>query len=379
MLERSRAQLGQAACWVIKIGSAMITAEGRGLDLDAIGAWVKQMAALHQYGQGKQLLLVSSGAVAEGMRRLNIQQRPHALPELQAAAAVGQMGLVQAYESQFQRHGIGTAQVLLTHEDAADRTRYLNVRSTLRTLLGLGVIPVINENDVVSFDKLRFGDNDTIGALVANLMSADLFVILTDQRGMYEQDPRRFPEAKMIHEARAGDPALEQMSGASSSGGLGRGGMLTKVQAAAKAARSGTSTIIAWGREPDVLRRIAAGEEIGTLLRPSQTPLAARKRWLAAQLQLKGQLSLDAGAVRVLQRSGRSLLAVGVTAVSGDFSRGDLVACLNPEGKEVGRGLVNYAAAEAAKIIGQPSERIEALLGYVDEPELIHRDNLVVL
>lgn len=377
MLERSRSELGQTPCWVIKIGSAMITADGRGLDLEAIGSWAEQMATLH--GQGKQCLLVSSGAVAAGMQRLGIKQRPHALHELQAAAAVGQMGLVQAYESQFQRHGIRTAQVLLTHEDAADRKRYLNVRSTLRTLLALSVIPVINENDVVSFAELRFGDNDTIGALVANLIGAELFIILTDQRGMYEQDPRRFPDATMIHEARADDPALAQMSGAASAGGIGRGGMLTKVQAAAKAARSGTSTIIAWGREPDVLCRIAAGEEIGTLLRPSQTPLAARKRWLAAQLQLKGTLSLDAGAVRVLQRSGRSLLAVGVTAVSGDFSRGDLVACLDPDGKEVGRGLVNYGAAETAKIIGQPSERIEALLGYVDEPELIHRDNLVVL
>ena len=370
-----RQKLGRSRRWVIKIGSAMVTNEGRGLDRQAIDGWVEQMAALHQ--QGKELLLVSSGAVAEGMRRLGWSKRPRALYELQAAASVGQMGLAQAYESSFQHHGISTAQVLLTHEDASDRKRYLNVRSTLRTLLKLRVIPVINENDTVAFDTICFGDNDTLGALTANLIEADLFVILTDQQGLYERDPRRYPEAGLVGEAQAGDPFLESIAG--DGGSLGRGGMLTKVRAAEKAARSGASTLLAWGREPDVLARIARGERFGTLLRPAQGPVAARKQWLAVQLQVKGRLTLDDGAVRVLRDAGRSLLPVGVTAVNGDFSRGELVACVNASGVEIARGLVNYGFDEAIRIIGKPSHRIEDMLGYVDEPELIHRDNLVVL
>lgn len=375
MTTTDRSVQRQALRWVIKIGSAMITNDGRGLDREAINAWSEQMAELHH--QGKTLLLVSSGAIAEGMSRLGIRQRPRALYELQAAAAVGQMGLVQAYESAFQRHGIRTAQVLITHDDAADRKRYLNVRSTLRTLLGLGVIPVINENDAVAFDEIRFGDNDSIGALIANLVEAELLVLLTDQRGMFDRDPRQHPDARLISRARAGDPELELMSGAG--GTLGRGGMLTKVRAAAKAARSGASTVIAWGREPEVLLRLAQGESIGTLLIPGQGPLAARKRWLAAQLQVRGRLRIDAGAVQVLRDAGRSLLPIGVTAAEGEFSRGELVACLGPDGREIARGLINYSSAETARIIGKPSEQIEALLGYVDEPELIHRDNLVLL
>ncbi|MDX1654050.1 MAG: glutamate 5-kinase [Candidatus Competibacteraceae bacterium] len=376
MYSKSRRELGAARRWVIKIGSAMVTDEGRGLDLTAIEGWVEQLTRLHS--QGRELILVSSGAVAEGMRRLGWQRRPRALYELQAAAAVGQMGLVQAYESLFQRRGIRTAQVLLTHEDAADRKRYLNVRSTLRTLLKLGIIPVVNENDTVAFDEIRFGDNDTLGALVANLVEAELYIILTDQQGLFDRDPRRYPDARLVSEARSGDPALEVMA----SGGmgiLGRGGMLTKLRAAAKAARSGTATWLAWGREAEVLVRISRGEKLGSLLYPAQGPVGARKQWLAVQLQVKGQLGLDEGAVRVLREAGRSLLPVGVTRVKGQFSRGDLVACIGPDGAEVARGLVNYAAFEAARIIGQPSERIESLLGYVDEPELIHRDNLVVL
>ena len=363
--------------WVIKIGSAMVTNDGHGLDRQRISDWASQMAALHQ--QGKELLLVSSGSIAEGMRRLGWAKRPHALYEQQAAAAVGQMGLVQAYESEFQRYGLKTAQILLTHEDAADRKRYLNVRSTLRTLLDLGVIPIINENDTVSYDVIRFGDNDNLGALVSNLVEAELYVILTDQHGLYEYDPRLQPEARLVSEALAGGSQLQALVAGSRGGTLGRGGMATKVQAAAKAARSGAATVIVWGRESNVLTRISGGEPLGTLLRPRQERLVARKQWLAAQLQLRGTLSLDAGAVRVLCDSGRSLLPVGVTALSGNFSRGDLVACLDPQGNEVARGLVNYKATEAAKIIGKPSEQIEALLGYVDEPELIHRDNLVLV
>lgn len=375
MFGKSRQAIGISTRWVVKIGSAMVTNDGRGLDMQAIETWVDQLAALHR--QGKELLLVSSGAVAEGMRRLGWSKRPNALYELQAAAAVGQMGLVQTYESQFQRHGIRTAQVLLTHEDAADRKRYLNARSTLRTLLKLRVIPVINENDTVVFDEIRFGDNDTLGALVTNLVEAELYVILTDQQGMYDRNPRQFLEASLLREVRAGDPKLEGMAGGA--GVFGQGGMLTKVRAAARAAASGGFTLLAWGREPQVLSRIAQGEEIGTLFRPSQNPVAARKQWLAVQLQVRGRLHLDAGAVRVLRTSGSSLLPVGVTAVEGNFSRGELVACLGPDRAEVGRGLVNYNAVETAKIIGKPSELIASLLGYVDEPELIHRDNLVIL
>ena len=376
MFDKSRQELGQSQRWVIKIGSAMITNDGRGLDLETMGAWVDQLAVLHR--EGKELLLVSSGAIAEGIRRLGWRQRPSALYELQAAAAVGQMGLVQAYESQFQRYHIRTAQVLLTHEDAAHRKRYLNIRRTLGALLELQVIPVINENDTVAYEEIRFGDNDTLGALVANLVEAELYIILTDQKGMYDHDPRQFPNAQLLEEVSADDPALEDMAGGIGSE-LARGGMLTKVRAAKQAARSGAFTLITWGREPNALLRIAAGEDIGTLVRPSQGPLAARKQWLAGQLQVRGRLQLDAGAVQVLRTSGRSLLPVGVTAVEGRFSRGALVALTGPDGIEVGRGLVNYSAAEAKKIIGKPSDQIEAMLGYVDEPELIHRDNLVVL
>ncbi len=375
MFNKTREQLGAAQRWVVKIGSAMITNDGQGLDSFSIDAWVAQMAELHR--TGRELLLVTSGAVAEGMRRLNWSQRPTALADLQAAAAVGQMGLVQAWESAFGHHGIQTAQILLTHEDAADRQRYLNIRNTLRTLLRLRVVPVINENDTVAFEEIRFGDNDTLGALVANLVEAELYIILTDQQGLYDKNPRQFPDARMIREGRAGDATLEAM--ASGAGSLGSGGMLTKLHAATKAARSGAFTLLAWGREPDVLRRVSAGENFGTLLRPSQSPLVARKQWLAVQLQVKGRLHLDAGAVRALRADGKSLLPVGVTAVEGRFDRGDLVACLNPTGDEVARGLVNYDTEQALRLMGKTTRRIEALLGHVDDPELIHRDNLVLV
>ncbi|MDH3979781.1 MAG: glutamate 5-kinase [Gammaproteobacteria bacterium] len=361
--------------WVIKIGSSLLTNDGQGLDVDAIGAWVEQMVALRK--AGCEVLLVSSGAVAEGMTRLGWGQRPHALHELQAAAAVGQMGLVQAYESRFQQFGLHTAQILLTHEDLADRQRYLNARSTLRTLLKLGVIPVVNENDTVTTDEIRFGDNDTLAALVANLVEADLLVFLTDQDGLYEGDPRGNPDVRFIAESAADDAALEQMA-AGTGGALGRGGMLTKVRAARRAARSGTLTLIAPGRQAGILTRIADGEQIGTRLYPSSVPLAARKQWLAGQLQVRGRLTLDAGAATVLRGAGSSLLSVGVARVEGEFERGDVVACVSPDGDEIARGLVNYSAVDAKRIIGQPSSRIEELLGYVDEPELIHRDNLVL-
>lgn len=374
---QTRHELTKARRWVVKVGSSLLTANGRGLDHELIAAWAEQITSL--CGRGADVVLVSSGAVAEGMQRLGWQDRPSALHELQAAAAVGQMGLIQAYESCFKRHGIHTAQILLTHDDLANRQRYLNARSTLRTLLKLGVVPVVNENDTVAVEEIRFGDNDTLAALVANLIEAEVLVLLTDQSGMYDCDPRSHPEATLIREARADDPQLETMANSGGVGSLGRGGMVTKVRAAARAARSGAATVIAWGREPGVLGRVAAGEEVGTFLVPAREPIAARKRWLAGQLQSKGRLLLDEGAVRVLRQAGRSLLAVGVTAVEGSFLRGELVVCVGPDGVEVAKGLVNYSAEESRKIMGQASERIEALLGYVDEPELIHRDNLVMV
>jgi glutamate 5-kinase len=361
---------------VVKVGSSLVTDEGRGLDHEAVARWAAEIAALVR--AGKSVVLVSSGAIAEGVKRLGWSTRPKAIHELQAAAAVGQMGLVQAYEQAFAQHGLRTAQVLLTHEDLADRRRYLNARSTLLTLIGLGVIPVINENDTVTTDEIRVGDNDTLGALVTNLIEADVLVLLTDQVGLYTADPRRDPEATLVRSARAGDPSLERMAGDAGST-LGRGGMLTKILAAKRAARSGAGTVIASGRESNVLTRLAAGEAIGTELVAERQTLAARKQWLADHVQLAGRLMLDAGAVRALTKEGKSLLPIGVVAVDGAFQRGGVVGCFTPEGVEVARGLVNYDAAEAAKIVRKPSSEIEAALGYVDEPELIHRDNLVLL
>ena len=376
-MNQERQQIAKSKRWVIKVGSSLLTDTDRRLNKELIAAWVEQIVALRQ--RGIEVMLVSSGAVAEGMVRLNWHRRPHALHELQAAAAVGQMGLVQAYESCFLQHGLHTAQILLTHDDLIDRRRYLNARSTLRTLLRLGVVPVINENDSVAAEEIRFGDNDTLAALVANLVEANLLVILTDQAGMYEQDPKTHSSAKLIQLARAGDPQLETMAASGRQGKWGQGGMLTKVRAAARAARSGTATVIAAGRDQEILLHIVAGKEVGTLIMPNQGPVAARKQWLAGQLKVQGKLVLDDGAVQVLKTSGRSLLPVGVVGVEGEFIRGEVVACYNTNGMEVARGLVNYDADEARKIMRQPSDKIEELLGYVDEPELIHRDNLALL
>jgi glutamate 5-kinase len=361
---------------VVKIGSSLVTNDGRGIDHVAVARWAAQIARLTQ--AGRSVVLVSSGAIAEGMQRLGWSTRPRAIHDLQAAAAVGQMGLVQAYETAFAQYGLHTAQVLLTHEDLSDRRRYLNARTTLTTLLGLRVIPVINENDTVTTDEIRFGDNDTLGALVTNLIDADVLVLLTDQQGLYTADPRTHPTATIVATAAAGDPALEAMAGGAGSA-IGRGGMLTKVQAAKRAARSGASTIIACGRETDVLTRLANGEALGTLLIAEKSALGARKQWLADHVRLAGRLTLDAGAVRALTQDGKSLLPVGVIAVSGSFGRGELVGCFAPDGREIARGLVNYGAQEAARIVRRPSSEIEAELGYIDEPELIHRDNLVLL
>jgi glutamate 5-kinase len=360
---------------VVKVGSSLVTNEGRGLDALAIGNWCRQLALLA--AQGREVVMVSSGAVAEGMNRLGWTARPKELHELQAAAAVGQMGLAQMYETKLREHGNGSAQVLLTHADLADRERYLNARSTLLTLLRLKVIPVINENDTVVNDEIKFGDNDTLGALVANLVDADALVILTDQTGLYSADPRKDPQARLIREARAGDAELERMAGGAGSS-VGRGGMITKVLAAKRAAGSGASTVIAWGREPDVLIRLASGEDIGTALLASTQKVAARKQWMADHLQLRGAVRVDAGAVIKVRDEGKSLLPIGMTEVQGEFHRGDVIAVRGPDGHELARGLANYSSAEARLIARKPSSEFEKLLGYSAEPEMIHRDNLVL-
>ena len=361
--------------WVIKIGSALLTNDGAGLDRNAIDGWVDQIADLLL--QGKEVVIVSSGAIAEGIVRLGWQHRPDSIHELQAAAAVGQMGLIQAYESSFQRFDRLTAQILLDHDDMASRQRYLNARGVLQTLMSLTVVPIVNENDTVVTDEIRFGDNDSLAALVANLIDADMLVILTDKDGLFSANPDLEPDAHLISQAMVADTSLDALAGGSN-GTLGRGGMITKLQAARLAARSGCSTIIAGGRNANILHQVATGDEVGTLLSAGQKPLAARKQWLAGQLQVKGQLVLDAGAVKVLTQQGRSLLAVGVRQVVGTFTRGDLVSCVNADGVEVARGLVNYNANEAVRILGQSTESIAGILGYREDDELIHRDNLVI-
>ena len=360
---------------VVKVGSSLVTNDGRGLDEGAIGEWCRQLSLLAQ--DGREVIMVSSGAIAEGMKRLGWATRPHQVHELQAAAAVGQMGLAQMYETKLRENGLGSAQVLLTHADLADRERYLNARSTLLTLLQLRVIPVINENDTVVNDEIKFGDNDTLGALVANLVEADALVILTDQKGLFSADPRKDPAAVFVHEGRAGDPALEAMAGGAGSS-LGRGGMITKILAAKRAAGSGASTVIAWGREPDCLLRLARGDSIGTLLLAPTQKKQARKQWMSDQLQLRGAITVDDGAVAKIRDQGKSLLPVGMTAVEGDFSRGDVIAIRDPLGSEIARGLANYAAAEARLLCRKASGDIERLLGYVAEAEMVHRTNLVV-
>jgi glutamate 5-kinase len=367
--------LKQARRIVVKVGSSLVTNEGRGVDAEAVGNWCRQMAALAS--QGREVVMVSSGAIAEGMKRLGWAVRPKEIHELQAAAAVGQMGLAQIYESKLREHGMGSAQVLLTHADHADRERYLNARSTLLTLLRHKVIPVINENDTVVNDEIKFGDNDTLGALVANLVEADALVILTDQKGLYTADPRRDATARFIDEAVAGTPELEKMAGGAGSS-IGKGGMITKVLAAKRAASSGASTVIAWGREPDVLLRLAAGESIGTALLAATPKMAARKQWMADHLQLRGAVVVDDGAVAKLRDGGKSLLPIGMVEVKGEFHRGDVIAVRSAAGLEIARGLANYSSSEARLIARKPSSEFERLLGFTGEPEMIHRDNLVL-
>ena len=372
----SRSELAETRRWVVKIGSSLLTNDGKGLNHPAIAAWVAQLSELHR--QGLELILVSSGAVAAGMERLGWQTRPRALAELQAAASIGQAALVQVYQGYLQTGGMIGAQVLLTHEDLRDRQRYLSARATLRTLLEMGTLPIINENDAVASAELRFGDNDTLAAMVSNLLDADLLIILTDQAGLYEADPRQHPEAQLLHEVRAGDPQLLAMAGGAGSK-VGTGGMRSKVMAASRAARSGTATIVASGHEPDVLLRLYRGALLGTRFQPQVPRLAARKRWFVGQLRPMGKLRLDAGAARVLREKGSSLLPVGVTAVEGEFQCGDLVSCLDPEGQEIAQGLINFASAEVAARLGKNSAEITELFGEQEAVELIHRDNLALL
>lgn len=376
MIQSHHSALQHASRIIVKVGSSLVTDEGRGLDHSAIARWAAQIAALR--GLGKEVVLVSSGAIAEGMLRLGFTARPTDIHELQACAAVGQMGLAQIYETSFRTHGIGTAQVLLTHADLADRERYLNARSTLTTLLRLGVVPIINENDTVVTDEIKFGDNDTLGALVANLIEADALVILTDQRGLFSADPRKDPGARLIAEAQAGDAALEVMAGGAGSS-IGRGGMLTKVLAARRAARSGAHTIIAWGREENVLTRLAGGEPIGTQLTAPTGRLTARRQWMIDHLHTTGEVVIDAGAAQKLTREGKSLLPIGVTAVRGEFGRGQVITCIDENGTPLARGLTNYTSSEVRRIMRHSSAEIEGILGYVEGPELVHRDNLVLL
>ena len=371
----TKSALARAHRIVVKVGSSLVTNEGRGLDEAAIGQWCEQLAALVK--DGREVIMVSSGAIAEGMKRLGWATRPKAIDELQAAAAVGQMGLVQMYESKLREQGLRSAQVLLTHADLADRERYLNARSTLLTLLSHKVIPVINENDTVVNDEIKFGDNDTLGALVANLVEADAYVILTDQKGLYTADPRKDPAAQFVHTAIAGDLALEKMAGGAGSS-IGKGGMITKILAAKRAAGSGASTVIAWGREPQALVRLMQGEAIGTLLVAQTAKQQARKQWMADHLQLAGSVVVDEGAAQRLKGGKVSLLPVGMTAVQGDFSRGDVIAVVDAQGAEIARGLANYAAAEARLICRKASSEFEALLGYTGESEMVHKDNLVI-
>jgi len=369
-----RESIKQSKRWVVKVGSSLVTNNGRGLDLNAIEDWAGQLVTLQK--QGIQLVLVSSGAVAEGVARLELKSRPKQVQLQQAAAAVGQMGLIQAYESCFMRHGVHAAQILLSHDDLSNRTRYLNARSTLTTLLEMGVVPVVNENDTVATAELCFGDNDTLAALVANLINADVMLILTDQDGLFDADPRNNSAAKLVTSASAVDASLSTMAG--KGGSLGRGGMITKISAAKLASRSGTNTLIANGREQQILSRLYAGEEIGTLLYADSEPVTAKKQWLASQLTVKGSLVLDSGAVRVLKESGRSLLSVGVKSVNGVFSRGEVVSCIDEAGTEIARGLVNYGKGEIEQIMGKSSENIELVLGYAGDAEIIHRDNLIL-
>lgn len=372
----TRSTLAESKRWVVKIGSALLTDDGKGLARHLIAQWVSQLSALRS--QGMELVLVSSGSVAEGMLRLGMKTRPDELHLLQAAAAVGQMGLVQAYEENFQKHGLHTAQVLLTHDDLSDRKRYLNARSTIKSIIGLGAIPIINENDTVVTDEIRFGDNDTLGALVANLVEADGLIILTDQEGMFNKDPRKHADAKLLTEVQADDLSLDAMA-SGEAGGLGRGGMVTKVRAARLAARSGAYTVVVGGRLESVLLRLRECEDLGTLMLPSTSRQVARKQWLAGHLQIKGRLVLDDGAVRKVKGEGKSLLSVGVSAVSGEFKRGEIVSCVDASGKELARGLINYEVADAQRILGCSSDQISGILGFSHEPELIHRDNLVLL
>ena len=374
-MSKERETIKSTKRWVIKIGSALITDNGCGLKHDNLDNWVNQISALRE--RGIDIVIVSSGAVAEGLTRLNWKNRPNIIHKLQAAAAVGQMGLIQAYETCFQKYNKQTAQVLLTHDDISNRTRYLNARTSLNTLLQLGVVPIVNENDTVAPDEIRFGDNDTLAGLVANLIDAELLVLLTDQNGLYTSDPRKDSSAELIEQAKADDESLEKYAGDSSN--YGRGGMLTKLKAASIASKSNTQTIIASGNESSILLKIANSEKVGTLLTTSEDTLQAKKQWLANQAYLKGSVTIDSGAVTAIIKSGKSLLPIGVKSITGEFKRGEIISCIDLDGKEIARGLSNYDSIQATSIMGKSSEEIGELLDCKDEDELIHRDNMILI
>lgn len=371
----SAESLSQIKLMVVKVGSSLVTAEGKGIDQQALNNWAAQIAQIKH--MGIDVILVSSGAIAEGVKRLGWQQRPTEINQLQAAAAVGQMGIAQAYERAFSVYQLHTAQILLTHEDLSDRTRYLNARSTLKTLLAHNIVPVINENDTVTTDEIKLGDNDTLGALVTNLVDADVLVILTDQRGLYDSDPRKNHAATFIHHISASHPELEKMAGGAGTG-VGTGGMYTKVLAAKRAALSGASTVVASGHEPQVLQRLCAGESIGTLFTSELSRVNARKQWLLGHIQVAGSVLIDTGAERALLDKHGSLLPVGCVRVNGHFHRGELIAVLNEQGREIARGLANYGSSDTAKIVRCHANQIAEKLGFAFEDELIHRDNLVL-
>ena len=373
MITDDRQILLTARRWVVKVGSALLTADGRRLDKGVIHGLVQQLITLRE--RGCEVVLVSSGAVAAGAVRLGFEDRPEDLHSLQAAAAVGQSALIRSYEEALAPQGITTALVLLSHADILARDRYLNARGTLGRLIDLGVIPVVNENDSVVTDEIRLGDNDTLAALVANLIDADVLLVLTDQDGLCDANPRENPDAAVISAAEVDDPRLDTMVG--EGGQFGRGGMVTKLNAARLAARSGAVTVIANGRVPEVIPKVAAGEQLGTLLSTRHRPQSARKQWLASLLHIQGRLVLDAGAAAVVAAGDKSLLPVGVISVEGDFVRGDLVACVDVDGRQIARGLVNYSAEEALQLQGKSSKEIPVILGYGGDAEIIHRDNMV--
>jgi len=362
--------------WVIKIGSSLVTKSSTGLNIKNIKDWAGQINEL--IDQNINVIIVSSGAIAEGMNRLNLVKRPSSSSRLQALAATGQMGLIQAYEVAFKKYNILTAQMLLTHEDLSNRARYLNAKNTLNNLMQYNIIPIINENDTVSTDEIKFGDNDTLASLVANLSGAEKLIILTDQDGLYTNDPRKVKDSKLIKSISVLDKKLNKYAGPSNNI-LGRGGMITKISAAKKAAKSNTQTIIANGIKKNILINILNNQDyIGTTIYNKNLAINSKKQWIANSLKIKGKIIVDAGAKKVIKQSGKSLLPVGIKSISGEFKKGDLLAICSSNNIEIATGLTNYGSNELAKIIGMSTARIKKEFGIIDSEVVIHRDNMIL-